>query len=816
MITSYLRIAFRNIFKRKGYSALNIAGLTIGMSCCLLIFHYVSYEKSYDKFEPEAKQIVRVRLDSYQKGVLAYKSATSYPTIGPAMKKDFPEVQNFCRLIDDNLLLSNEVQNKKFTENKGYYADPSTIDLFGLHFIKGSPSTALDAPDKIILSQSTAKKYFGNEDALGKILVNRSGDRVQPFEVTGVYKDYPFNSHLVMNYLVSYATLGKEMRLQGDSSNASETQWGWYDFYVYIQLKPGINYQQLEAKMPAFADKYMNNNDWAKANNYRTEFHLIPLSDIHLYSNANQEAEVNGNGQAVSFLFLIALFIICIAWINYINLATARSVERAKEVGVRKVLGALRATLIRQFLTESLLLNLISLTFSLLLFFVLLHPFDAFTERSSYTGITITFNYWLLFFGLFISGTLLSGLYPAFVLSGFTPILVLKGAFKNTGSGLLLRKSLIVIQFITSVVLIAGTIIVYQQVNYMRNQSIGADINQTLVVKGPQTIADSLYQNIYQPFKSAVLQQPGIKSITSSTSVPGDEIYWTNGWKRAGDAQSTSVTLYNLGIDYNFIPSYKIKLVNGRNFSEQFGTDKNAVILNENAVKLLGFRSAPDAVNQKVIIGAGGDTFNVVGVAENFHQLGLQKIIDPMVLRPRPNVSNYYSLKVSGAYTEQTIASLKALWNNYFPKDPFNYFFLDESFGEQYKADLLFGKVFGVFAFLAILIACFGLLGLSAYNVLQRTKEIGIRKVLGASVRSIMVLLSQDFLKLVVISLVLAVPIGSYVMNSWLQDYAYRINISWWIFFTAGLLSLLIAVFTISFQVLKAAVNNPVKSLRTE
>ena len=815
MIINFLKLAFRNIVKRKSYSLLNIAGLTIGMSCCLLIFHYVSYEKSYDTFEPNAKQIVRVRLDSYQKGVLAYKSATSYPAIAPTMKKDFPEVENFCRLHDDNLLLSNEEQNKKFSEDKGYYADPATIDMFGLHFIKGNPQTALNAPDKIILSESTAKKYFGNEDALGKTLVNRSGEHVQPFQVAGVYKDFPSNSHLIMNYLVSYATLGEELRLEGDTSNASETAWGWYDFYTYIQLKPGINYQQLENKLPAFTDKYLNSRDWAKASNYRDELHLIPLSDIHLYSNYNQEAEVNGNGQAVSFLFLIAIFIICIAWINFINLATARSVERAKEVGVRKLLGALRTTLIRQFLTESFILNLISLAFSLIIFFTLLHPFDAFTGRSNYTGVALTSDYWLIFFVLFIGGTILSGLYPAFVLSGFKPVLVLKGAFKNTTSGLLLRKSLIVVQFVTSVVLIAGTIIVYQQVSYMRNQSIGADINQTLVLKGPQTIADSLYQNIYQPFKSEVLRQPGIKSIASSNSVPGDEIYWTTSWKRFGDEQSTPVTLYMLGVDYDFIPSYKIEMDAGRNFSDQFGTDKKSVIINENTVKLLGFKNAADAINQKVIRG-GSDTLTIVGVTANFHQLGLQKNIDPMAILPRPNISTFYSLKLSSSNTQQTIASLKKLWNSYFPKDPFDYFFLDESFGEQYKADLLFGKVFGVFAFLAILIACFGLLGLSAYNVLQRTKEIGIRKVLGASIQSILVLLSIDFLKLILISFLFAIPAGWFIMNLWLQDYAYRINITWWVFAIAGCVALLIAIITISIQAIKAAVANPIKSLRTE
>ena len=509
------------------------------MSCCLLIFHYVSYEKSYDNFVPASKQIVRVRLDSYQKGVLAYKSATSYPAIAPTMKKDFAEVEKFCRLIDENLLLANEATDKKFTENKGYYADSTAVEMFALDFIKGNPQTALIGPDKIILSESTAKKYFNDEDAIGKRLVNRSSQLPQAFEVTGVYKDHPANSHLIMNYLVSYATLGKEILLSGDSSNASETAWGWYDFYVYLQLKQGVDYKKLESKLPAFTDKYINIQDWNIKNNNRAELHLLPLRDIHLFSNYNQEAEVNGNGQAVSFLFLIAIFIICIAWINYINLATARSVERAREVGVRKALGALRSSLIRQFLTESFLMNLISLGLSLIVFFLLLYPFDSFTGRDSYTGTTLTADYWLLFAGLFAIGTFLSGLYPAFVLSGFNPVAVLKGAFKNTSGGLLLRKSLIVVQFLTSVVLIAGTIIVYQQVNYMRNQSLGANINQTLIIKGPQTLGDSLYLNTFQPFKAAILQQPPVKSMAASSSVMGDEIYWTNGSKRLGVDQAS-------------------------------------------------------------------------------------------------------------------------------------------------------------------------------------------------------------------------------------------------------------------------------------
>jgi putative ABC transport system permease protein len=814
MLLNYLRIAFRNISKRKGYAILNITGLAIGMSCCLLIFHYVSYERSFDKFEPGSKQIVRVRLDSYQKGVLAYKSATSYPAIGPTLKRDFPEVEQFCRLHDDNLLLSNEAQNKKFSEEKGYYADPASINMFNLHFLKGNRETALNGPDHIILDETTARKYFGSEDVLGKTLVNRNGDHVQPFTVTGVFKDFPDNSHLIIKYLVSYATLGKELRISGDTSNASETAWGWYDFYVYLQLKPGVDYKNIESKLPAFTGKYINSQDWNKKNSQRTELHLIPLSDIHLYSNYNQEAEVNGNGRSVSFLFLIAILIICIAWINYINLATARSVERAREVGVRKVLGALRSSLIRQFLMESLVMNAIAVIISLCLFFVLIHPFDLFTGRDHYTGLILTGDYWLIFAALFVSGTILSGIYPAFVLSGFQPVSVLKGSFKNSGSGLILRKGLIIAQFVTSVILIAGTFIVYQQVSFMRDQSIGANIRHTIILKGPQTLPDSLYQNTYQPFKSDVLKQPGIRSLSSSTSVMGNEIYWTNPSKRLY-GNDAGVTLYNLGVDYDFIPSYQIQLVAGRNFSKDFVSDKKAVLLNENASTLLGFKNPATAINQKILRG-GQDTLTIVGVTENYHHLGLQKIIDPMIILLRPNFPQYYSVKINEGQTQQTITSLKTIWNRYFPRDPFDYFFLDESFGQQYKADGLFGTVFAIFAFLAILIACFGLLGLSAYNVLQRIKEIGIRKVLGASVQSILLLLSKDFLKLIIISLFLAIPFGWYIMSKWLEDYAFRIHIGWWVFVIAGASALIIAVITIYIQTLKAAIKNPVNSLRSE
>jgi putative ABC transport system permease protein len=813
MLKNHLRLAWRGLIKRKGYSALNILGLAIGITCCLLIFQYVAYERSYDGFQKNAGRIVRLRLDAWQKGKLAWQSATVYPAIAPAMKKDFPEVENYCRLIDANFLLANDRNQNKIRETKGYYADPSALEMLGVQLIEGNAGTALDGPYKIVLSEATAKKYFGQEDPLGKKLTVKEGDRIS-LEVTGVFREYPANSHLILHHLISYTTLDAEIAKGGDSTRPAETAWGWYDFYAYVQLKPGTDWHQLQAKMPAFCDRYINNLDWNKKNNVRDELFVIPLTDIHLYSNYNQEAEVNGNGKSVGFLFLISFFIIVIAWVNYTNLATARSLERAKEVGVRKVLGAARRDLVTQFLAESLLLNVLALILALGAAILLTKPFNTLIGSEGSSFFSLPAAYSLLFLGLFLTGTLLSGLYPAFVLSGYHPIIVLKGLFKNTSKGLILRKGLIIGQFAVSVILITGTILVYQQVQYMRRQQLGVNINQTLVLQAPTSQQDSVYRNILQPFKGSLLEQPAVKSVASSSNVMGQEIYWTSGIIRVGDDAKAAVTLYHLGIDYDFLPAYELNPVAGRNFSKNFSTDDKAVMINEKAADLLGFKDAAAAINGQ--LKRGRDTLHIVGVVPNFHQQGLQKAVDPMLILLLPEIRSYYSVKISTDHVQQTISGIEKTWNRYFPEDPFDYFFLDQSFNEQYKADARFGVVFGLFATLAILIACFGLLGLSAYNVLQRTKEIGIRKVLGATERSLVFLLSREFLYLVLLSLVIAIPVTWLVMHNWLQDFAYRISIEWWVFLLGGALALLIALATVGFQALRAATTNPVRSLRTE
>ncbi len=813
MIRNYFIISLRNLLKRKGYTILNILGLTIGITCCLLIFQYVSYERSYDTFHKNTSQIVRLRLDEYKQGKLLWQSATSYPAFGPLMKKDYPEVENYCRLIDDELLLSNDAKNVKFSEKKGYYADPSSVDMLGVQLYRGNISSALNAPDKIIISQGMAKKYFGTDDVVGRTLIARNQNPYETLLITGVFKDYPKNSHLIIDYLVSYSTLSKILAKDGDKEDSANTAIGWYDFYVYLQMKPGTDLQKFQAKMPAFADKYVNSRKGFKANNVRDELHIIPLRDIYLNSNYNQEAEVNGNGGAVNFMFLIGFIIMGIAWINYINLSTARSVERAKEVGVRKVLGAAKGNLIKQFMLENLLLNFTAILLAGIAVAVLIPWFNNLMGKDVSSGFSMSGKYWLIFSVIFISGTLLSGLYPAFVLSDYKPVAVLKGAFKNTSGGLVLRKGLIILQFGISVVLIAGTIIVYQQVNFMRSQKLGVNINQTLVLDGVQTLNDSTYWNTLQSFKNDLLKNSGIKGMTISTSVMGKEIYWTNSYKSLEHSELGASTLYRLGIDYDFIPQFEMKLVAGRNFSKDFKTDKKAAILNDRALAQMGFKDPQDAIGKKL---ASGDTLTVIGVVQSFHHLGLQKPIDPQLITLRLNASQAYSLKLQTTNLQGTIANVKATWNRYFPNDPFNYYFLDDDFNTQYQSDQRFGQMFTLFAFLAILIACFGLVGLSAYNILQRTKEIGIRKVLGASVQNVVFILSKDFLLLVIISFVIAAPASWLIMHNWLQDFAYRIDISWWVFGVAGLIALAIALSTISYQAIKAALMNPVKSLKTE
>jgi putative ABC transport system permease protein len=827
MIKNYLKIAWRNLKRNKGYTTLNLFGLAIGIASCLILFQYVSYEKSYDAFHDQADRIVRLRMDFHAQGRLTMQSATVFPGIAPLMKKDFPEVKDYCRLVDArvawsnlepaqfNLVFSNDQLNIKARENKGFYADLSFLQMFTIPFVTGDAKTALDAPDKMVLSEAMSKKYFGNADPVGKLMTIREGGQIYHYLITGVFKNYPKNSHLAFDYLISYKTFINLIHFLGKGREIDpDLNLNWYDFYDYMLLRPGSDWKELEAKLPGFCLRHNLNSTGELAKNNRKDLYLMPLKNIHLYSHDNEEAAVNGGGKSVSFLFMVAFFIIAIAWVNYTNMATARSLERAREVGVRKLLGAVRTDLIRQFLVESFVLNLAALFIAIGMAFLLAPFYNPLIGKEVSFGFRLPLNYALGFICLFLTGTLLSGIYPAFVLSGYNPAIVLKGAFKNSSKGQFLRKGLIIGQFATSIVLIVGTIIVFQQVSFMRSQQLGANISQTLVLNGPVSVPDTVYRDSYQPFKDALLQISGVKSMTASSSVMGREIYYTNDVSLAHSPNHEFYTFYFQYMDYDFIPGYNIKMVAGRNFSKEFSTDKKAVMLNEAAAKLFGLKNPAAALNESIRYYR--DSLKIIGVVADFHQLGLNAAINPIIFMLKPEAHNFYSIKINSSNIQQAVSSVQRVWNDHFPSDPFDYFFLDESFDRQYKADLQFGNIFGIFSFLAISIACFGILSMSAYNIIQRTKEIGIRKVLGASVNSIFTLLYREFVVLIVIGILIAVPVAWYVMTLWLQDFAYRVPIHWWVFVLAGMTTMMIALLTVSYQAVKAALANPVKSLRSE
>jgi putative ABC transport system permease protein len=818
MLRNFLKIAIRNLSRRKGHASLNILGLAIGITCCLLIFEYVAYERSYDNFHENADRIVRIQDEEYQGGRMVVPCAAAMPAVAPTKKRDFPEVENACRLVKSGFLLANEASDLKFQESEAYYADGAVLDIFHLPLLKGDRATALTGPGKIIISADEARKYFGGQDPMGKVLTTHGSGHSRPLQVTGVFANYPANSHLKFNLLVSYPTYSQVTGTYGNSNDPVETSWGWTDFYTYVLLRKGTDPQKLAAKLPAFIDKYYNNLPENKSNNDRYSLSIMPLTAIHLYSHYTEEAEANGDGGSVAFLFLIAFFIIGIAWINYINLATARSLERAREVGVRKLLGAVRQQLIRQFMLESLLLNLLALLVAIILTIAINPFFVRLTGRPLDLFFSLPPAYWQIFAALFLAGTFLSGFYPALVLSRYRPVLVLKGLFKNAAGGQLLRKGLIVGQFAASIILIAGTMIIYRQVHFMRSQQLGVNIDQTLVVRGAGSgLADSAYHDAFQAFKGEVLQVPGVKSMTASSNVMGREILWSTDWHRLRGGDRHSNNLFHLGVDEDFIGAYGLKLLAGRDFSRTSGSDRHTVVLNQTAVRALGIASPKAAIGELLHGGQNDmDSMTVIGVIADYHNEGLQKAIQPLVLLPHRDRRAYYSVKVQTPDPAPAIAAIKKLWDRYFPADPYSYFFLDEFFDRQYAENQRFGEVFGLFASLTILIACFGLLGLSAYSVIQRTKEIGIRKVLGASTQNLLFVLSKDFLILISIAFVIAVPMTWLAMNSWLQGFAYRTGMSWWVFAAAGALAILIALIIVGFQALKASLANPIKSLRSE
>jgi putative ABC transport system permease protein len=807
MLRNYFKIAWRNIKRQKGYSLINIIGLSIGVAACLLILQYVSFELSYENFQANKDRIYRVKQDRYDNGKLSTEWAAGAYAVGNSFKDAIPEIEDYVKVVGGRSSIA-EVNNEPMQLKKVFLVTNSFFSVFTYPLIAGDKTKALVEPFTAALSETTAKTLFGNTNVIGKTLrLNRRDN----YNITAVYKDAPANTQLKPDVLLSYATF---IKWNTDSTGRGpETAWLWDGCLTYLLLRPGADPHVVEKKFKPVVDKFTA--DDMKRFNAAVTYSLMPLTDVHLYSHYMGEPESNGDGKTVYLLLGIAFFIVVIAWVNYINLATARAINRAKEVGIRKTVGSQRTQLIFQFLSESALLNAFSILLAILIVLVAIPGFNQLSGQNLSFTLFAKNNFWLGLIALFIVGTFFSGLYPAFVLSGFKPIEVLKGKMTTTSKGSLLRKGLVVFQFTASLFLLIGTLAVYKQIQFMRKQSLGINIDQTLVVKPPTVLTDSTYMRNMTALRETLRQQTSVKGVTISTSIPGESVDWNaGGIKLVGTDESTQKQYRVIGVDYDYMKSYGIKLIAGRIFSKDFGSDDHAVIFTKKGFEQLGLNKPEEAVGKKIDF--WGEQYTIVGIADDFHQQSLRESFEPLIFRLIPDVKGYLSIKTTASNASQTIAQVKASWNKFFPGNTFEYFFLDDHFDQQYKADQRFGQVFGLFTSLAILVACLGLFGLASFTTVQRTKEIGIRKVLGASVLQILQLLYREFALLLIIAFVLAVPIAWYVVSNWLQGYAFRIDIHWSYFVIPFAAILIIALLTVSFQSVKAALANPVKSLRTE
>ena len=800
MFKNYFKIAIRNLWKNKGLAFINIFGLASGLACSLLIFLFVTDELSYDRFNKDADRIYRVVKDFVNDDGSRLPDATTPPAAAPAIQKEIPGIEHVTRVFPgwgNNFLFT--YKDKHLYEQKLYRVDSSFFDVFTFPFAEGNAKNALKNINSVIITQSMAKKYFGNENAIGKILHE---DRLGDLMVTAVLKDVPENAHFHFDFLIPIRKFDGNI----------DGNWGWYNFYTYIKLQPNVNIASVEPKIQAI---YKRNNPDEK-NVYYTQ----PLTNIHLDSNLKWELEPNGERLYVYVFSIVGLLIILIAAINYINLVTARSSLRAKEIGIRKVSGAYKSSLVKQFLLESVITCLLASAVALVIAQLLLPVVNSITQKQ----LNLFNNYLTLYFLLaaLIIGVL-SGLVPALYLSSFKPIIVLKGSKINERGVFNLRKTLVVIQFTISIALIAGACVIYQQVNYFRQSKLGLNKDQVLILKG----YGALSRANANALQNELLQIPGVKDAATADGVVGGQ-NWTNGMSLKGSKNSQLINF--LSVSYDYLNVLGIQLKEGRGFSPDFPADTltnvsnhelnediGSIILNEKAVKDLGVPSP--ATGQRILWGSDGDTnyyCKIIGVAKDFHFASFKSEIKPFAFVAIPGRVDNLTVKLSTQNLSSTIQQIESKWKAFAPDRPIQYSFLDETFAQLYKSEANFQSVFIVLVILSIVIACLGLFGLAAFTAEQRTKEIGIRKVLGASVAGITAMLTKDFLKLVIVSIVIASPLAYLAMNKWLQNYAYRIHINWWIFLIAGILAVLIAIFTISFQAIKAAIANPVKSLRSE
>lgn len=806
MFKNLIKVAFRNIWKKKLFSLINIVGLSVGIACFFLIIVNVRHESSYDKFQENGDRIYRVALERIYPDNVIFYAIIPY-SIGEAMTADFPEIEKMTRVFDNNNPFMLRYEDKSYEEEKIFFVEQNFFEMFSVPLIKGTPETIFSTPNSMVMTKDTALKYFGDEDPVGKYLTSPQGQVL----VSGICENVPENSHMEFDFLMSLNLIG----LQNRPNYVS------FSVHTYVMLKEDVSPGEVEIKMPGLVERYaagpiqaqtgLSFKEYTTAGNGYNYF-FQPIRDIHLHSNLEAEIKPNGNITYVYVLIAIAAFLIIIACVNFMNLATARSASRAREVGIRKIVGSTKGLLIRQFLFESLLTSLISVVIAASLVQLLLPIFNQLTRKQlEIQYLQDPFNIvFLLAIGLFVG--LLAGLYPAFVLSSFRPVTVLKGRFTTSRSGTRMRNTLVVLQFAISIICIAMTILVYHQMNFMQKKDLGFDKENQIVVERAYVL-----QNRGEAFKQELRTLPGVVNVSGSNTLVSGGAYFGVMFKAEGNPEVK--TTRGMVIDDDFIETMGLTLTQGRGFSKEFN-ETNNVMINESTIKEFGWENPIGKTINRL-----GDTneqtgdYTIVGVVEDFHYNSLHSPVNSFVLfgfDPSQRVYVNLNIKIRPENIASTIAAIEEKWKAFVPQEPLGYYFLDNKLDEMYGNEKTSGQIFSIFSLLAIVIACIGLFGLSAYMAELRTKEIGIRKVLGSTASKIVVLLSKDFAKLVGIAFVIATPLAYYAMTRWLQNFAFRSPVHVWIFLLAGLAAVLIAQLTISFQALRAANTDPADALRFE
>ncbi|MEO9511120.1 MAG: ABC transporter permease [Flavobacteriaceae bacterium] len=808
MYKLFFKIATRFLLKNRLYSFINIFGLAIGVASFVLIMLYVNYERSYDKFEG-SENVYRPYMDYLEGDTFAPGDAMTYNLSGPTLKEKFPEVLDYVRFYYFEKLTF-KVGDRILEQPLGSLSDASYFDIFNYPLLKGNKEAVLAEPYSIVLSKSFAKKLFGNENPLQKTISAFRDGREAVLTVTGVMEDVPKTAHYRNSFLISYET---EKTWTDWGPSAHELNWNMNNYYTYIKVAPNTNAALLRQKI---IDSDIEEDTEERHN-------IEAIESIHLYSNKPYEVSANGSVTRIKFLSAIAFIILILSWLNYVNLSTTKSMERAKEAGIRKVAGAKKSQLIIQSLVESVLLNFIAMAIALTIVLILLPIYNNITG----TDLSLTLKSllgFLPYFAFILLGIIAAGLYPALLLSSYSPAKALKGKIRTSTQGLTIRKGLIVTQFLATIVLLVGTLVVTKQINFLESQPIGADINQTIALRGEVVTseADSLVVNDFKVLKEELKNLPFVNKTAIAQTYPGDSfdnLSSTRGIKLSDGRRVDDKIFYSHHAQPNYFDLIGFEFLAGGTFLPSSDWEGNQVVVNETFLKTMGI-SSPEEIVNKTISFWGNNDWRVSGVIKDYYHFGLKSPVFPIVIRYQKEVSNLL-VKLDPSVTStagfgSAISQIETRWKKVFPQSTFNYTFLDQKFEAQYEQDKAFKTAFQIFTLLAIIIASMGLFGLTSYTVVQRKKEIGIRKVNGASITQVLTLLNKDFVKWVALAFIAAVPISWYAMNQWLEGFTYRTTLSWWIFALAGASALIIALFTVSWQSFKAAIANPVESLRTE